>query len=106
MSDLAKLFGERVKALRAERGFSQVDLAERAQISEEWVRRIERGAATPSFQTIQSLAVALDAGYAELFSDRPPQGADARLAAAVEGLDEDAVRWLINGARLLRRRRT
>lgn len=106
MSDLAKLFGERVKALRAEHGFSQVDLAERAQISEEWVRRIERGAAAPSFQTIHALATALDVGYAELFAETAPQGAEARFAAALEGLDEDAVRWLINGARLLRRHRT
>jgi len=104
MSELAKLFGERVKALRAERGWSQVDLAEKAQRSEEWIRRIELGAGSPSFDTIEVIAGALSVAYAELFSQTPPSTPDARLAAAVEGLDEEAVRWLIAGARLLRGR--
>jgi transcriptional regulator with XRE-family HTH domain len=103
MSDLAKLFGERVKALRAERGFSQVELADRAQLSEEWIRRIERGEASPSFQTIEVIAGALSVAYAELFTANPPTTPAARLDAALEGLDDDAVRWLINGARLLRK---
>ncbi len=102
MAELAKLFGLRLKALRSERGFTQVDLAERASLSEEWIRRIERGDASPSFYTIEALATALSVAYTEFFGDTPtaPEG---RLGAALEGLDEDAVRWLVNGARLLRR---
>ncbi len=104
MLPLARLFGERVKALRAERGFSQVDLAEKARLSEEWIRRIERGVGAPSFETIEAIAAALNVGYAELFAEPPPQTADGRLAAALQGLDAEAVSWLIAGARLLRGR--
>ena len=104
MAGLSKLFGERVKALRSDRGMTQADLGERAQLSEEWIRRIERGEAQPSFQTVEALAGALDCAYGELFAAQPPKSPDERLAAALEGLEEDQVRWLITGARLLRRR--
>jgi transcriptional regulator with XRE-family HTH domain len=67
------------------------------------IRRIERGAGAPSFDTIQAIATALEVTYAELFTEAPPQTPEGRLAAAVEGLDEAAVRRLITGARLLRR---
>ena len=102
MAELAKLFGARVRALRAERRFSQAELAERAGLSEEWIRRMERGQASPSFQTIQSLAEALGAHAHEFFVEGVASAASERLAAAGEGLNEDQVAWLLNGARLLR----
>jgi transcriptional regulator with XRE-family HTH domain len=102
MSALQELFGSRVKALRQEQGLSQVDLAERAHLSEEWVRRIERGAAAPSFQAIETIAMALRVSVGELFAEKAPAKADERIAAAIQDLDEEAVRWLITGARLLR----
>jgi len=106
MAELAKLFGIRVRALRTECGFTQVELAERAHLSEEWIRRIELGNASPSFPAIEALAAALGVAYAELFTADPPRTGDARLVAAMDGLDEEAVRWLISGARLLRRRQS
>lgn len=102
MAELAKAFGQRVRALRAERGFSQSELAERAGMSEEWVRRIERGEGAPSFTSLEALSEALDAPVSELFAEAPASDAE-RFARAVEGLGEDAVQWLIRGARLLRR---
>jgi transcriptional regulator with XRE-family HTH domain len=103
MGKLGKLFGDRVRALRTARRLTQVQLADLAQVSEEWIRRIERGEASPSFETIEALSNALDAQPAELFAvdaERPP---DQRLTDAAASLSPDAVEWLIKGAHLLKR---
>ena len=103
MAKLGKVFGDRVRALRSSRGLTQVQLADLAQVSEEWVRRIERGEGSPSFDTIEALASALDAKPSDLFSAEEQPGPEERLATAAAKLPEDAIEWLIAGARLLRR---
>lgn len=59
MVGLAERFGKHIRLLRGRMGMTQAELADRAGISEEWLRRIERGAASPSFDTIEALAAAL-----------------------------------------------
>ena len=55
-----QLFGERVQALRRERGITQGQLAECLDKSIEHVSYIERGERAPSFETILDLAEALE----------------------------------------------
>lgn len=105
MAKLAKLFGERVRALRSRRGLTQVQLADGAQVSEEWIRRIERGEASPSFDTIEAIAAALDAKPVELFAAAAQRRPEERLADTAASLPDEAVEWLIAGARLLGARR-
>lgn len=54
-----QLFGERVQALRRERGITQEQFAERLNKSIEHVSYIERGERAPSFETILDIAEAL-----------------------------------------------
>jgi transcriptional regulator with XRE-family HTH domain len=56
--------------LRAERGFTQEQLAERAGISVDFLSLIERGKNSPSFENLEDLADSLDVTVAELFSFR------------------------------------
>jgi len=101
MSDLAKVFGQKVRALRLDRGLTQAQLADLAGLSDVWVRQIEGGKA-PSFDVIGALARALQADASDLFHLHMPAKPAERFADAVGDLDQDEVDWLIKGARLLR----
>jgi transcriptional regulator with XRE-family HTH domain len=49
-----------LRQLREERGFSQEQLAERADLNRSYVGEVERGRAVPSIVTVSKLAGALD----------------------------------------------
>jgi DNA-binding XRE family transcriptional regulator len=51
----------KVMALRLERGLTQEDLAARAGIDQADISRIERGATSPTWKTLQRVLAALDA---------------------------------------------
>jgi transcriptional regulator with XRE-family HTH domain len=57
-----------VRALRLARDFTQETLAERAELSVDAVRRIERGGFAPSLTTLGKLAAGLDLSLATLFA--------------------------------------
>jgi transcriptional regulator with XRE-family HTH domain len=103
MSDLAKAFGETVRRLRADRGLTQPQLADEAGLSEEWVRRIERGSASPSFETIEALAAALGADLTVPIRAKASD-AHARAASLVAELTADEVEWLVATIAQLRSR--
>lgn len=62
-------FGDRVRELRTERGWSQEQLAEKAQLHRTYVVEVERGHRNASLDVIESLAVALGVSPAELFQE-------------------------------------
>lgn len=105
MGQLGIYLGQQVRSLRVERGLSQADLADAAGTSEEWIRRIERGARSPSFDTLEALSAALGVSVARLFAGfGDEQGAGRELLLAeTEGFDADQLAWLGSAARLLRR---
>jgi len=57
-----------VRSLRAERGLTQEQLAERAGISVDFLSLVERGKSSPSFENLEEIADALEVSVAELFS--------------------------------------
>lgn len=67
MSTLRRRFGERVRVLRKQAGLSQERLAERADISVDFLSLVERGVNAPSFDTLEKLALALNVQVGELF---------------------------------------
>lgn len=60
MTELAKEMGKRIKDIRKAAELTQERLAEKAGLSVEYISRIERGLAQPSFSTIDLLAEALN----------------------------------------------
>jgi transcriptional regulator with XRE-family HTH domain len=62
----AVAFGERIRALRLKKGWTQEHLAERAELNSVQVSHIERGANEPKLTTILRLAKALGIAPAEL----------------------------------------
>lgn len=78
-SELRALLGARVKTFRAELGLSQEALAHRIDRTVETVSKIERGAASPTMDTLARLADALEVKFVDLFSfDEQPRAHSER----------------------------
>ncbi|WP_052507475.1 PAS domain S-box protein [Desulfonatronovibrio magnus] len=60
-------FGKRLKLLRLIKGMTQVELADKAGVSLQYLGRIERGISFPSFKIITSICSALEIEPAALF---------------------------------------
>ena len=63
--------GERIKTYRKEKGFTQKELAEKANLSRSHIASIEVNQYTPSLTTLTEIAVALNIDSALLISDNP-----------------------------------
>lgn len=67
MSELRVQFGRRLRELRIERGMTQEDLAKVTGFSTAFISQMERGINAPSFESLESLARALDVPVKDLF---------------------------------------
>ena len=95
MGELQKGFGERVRKLRGLRGLTQAELADQAGVSVEWVRRIERGVAGPSFDTIEALGKALAVNVRSPLDLPVDAAVEDQLIGQLKQLDEHEQRWLL-----------
>lgn len=59
-SDLAKIFGQKIRQVRERKRYSQEYLAELANLNRSYIGEIERGAVEPSLATMEKLAIALN----------------------------------------------
>ena len=89
--DVRHDFGARIRVLRRERGLTQEALAQRSSLSVEAVGRIERGAFSPTLETIHKLASGLGVPFQELFkspqSEMPSSGRRAHVCQYVARLE-------------------
>ncbi|WNM24518.1 helix-turn-helix transcriptional regulator [Demequina capsici] len=69
--ELAPLVGDRLRAVRADRGLSLNALAAAAGIGKGSLSEIERGSRNPNLSTLYALANALDLPLAWLLAERP-----------------------------------
>jgi transcriptional regulator with XRE-family HTH domain len=67
--NVGRRFGTHLRTLRHARQLTQEELAERSSLSVDAVRRIERGAFSPSLETVNKLATGLDVSLRTLFND-------------------------------------
>ena len=68
MSELVDQFARVLRQSREERGWSQEQLAERADLNRSYIGEIERGHAIPSLATVGKLAVALELNLSALIT--------------------------------------
>jgi transcriptional regulator with XRE-family HTH domain len=68
--DIQKLFGDRMKEIRLEKGFSQEGLAAAADLHRTYVSSVERGERNVSIINIARLADALNVPIREFFPSR------------------------------------
>jgi transcriptional regulator with XRE-family HTH domain len=64
--DICATLGERIRQLRMERGWRQIDLAEQAGINENYVSDLELGRKEVCLRTIHSIASAFSISVSEL----------------------------------------
>jgi transcriptional regulator with XRE-family HTH domain len=67
MDPVTKRFGQRLKALRLARGWTQDQLGRAAGLDPKHIGVVERGKKSSSFETVAKLAAALKADMHELF---------------------------------------
>jgi transcriptional regulator with XRE-family HTH domain len=65
--NVIKSFGDKIKLLRLEKGYSQEELASRAGIDRTYISDIEKGERNVSLKIIEKLALSLDKEIFELF---------------------------------------
>lgn len=86
---ISNYVGPAVRALREQAGFSQEELADRAQLDRTYVSGIERGRRNQSGKSLQRVAAALDTSLDVLFihartlADADPQRAASKPARRV-----------------------
>jgi transcriptional regulator with XRE-family HTH domain len=84
---LATSVGAAIRRLRSAQGLTLADVAERAQISQGMLSRLETGAVSPSLETLAAVAKAIGADIATLFRDLDARKSDAQLVKKGEGLE-------------------
>lgn len=65
-------FGQRLRELRLARGMSQAELARQAEVTTNYVSRLEGGGAAPGIDLAARLAMALGVPVADLLPTTPP----------------------------------
>ena len=72
--DVLKVFGERVREIRSQKGLSQEELARRAKIDRTYIGGIERGERNAGIKNVHRIADALGVPTLELFRERGGNG--------------------------------
>ena len=86
-ASLAASVGAAIRRLRSAQGLTLADVADRANISQAMLSRLETGAVSPSLETVAALAAALGADLPALFRGIEVQASDAQLVKKGEGLE-------------------
>jgi transcriptional regulator with XRE-family HTH domain len=66
---LLKIFGQRIRELRTERGYSQEAFADKCGVHRTFMGTVERGESNLSFQNIHKVAATLGISLSALFQD-------------------------------------
>ena len=102
MKALQAFLGSQVKVFRDMRELSQIELADSINVSRETIGKIERGAAAPSFRTIDKLCRKLGISPRSLFPaekyirHQPASTAMENLVTKASKLTDAEVNWIID----------
>lgn len=66
---IARELGERLRAYRVQRGWSQEELAERADLHTTYIGQLERGEKNATIESISKVAAALNISLSKLFEN-------------------------------------
>ncbi len=100
MASLSQQVGVIVRHFRKEKGWTQHQLASKADLSVEMINRIERGRVVPSLRTLEGLALLFGVPVRDLFgiggyaAQTGRNDALVRLVERVSGLDGEDLNWV------------
>jgi transcriptional regulator with XRE-family HTH domain len=72
MSDLSKIIGERIRNFRKEKGMSQEELANIANLHATYIGQLERGEKNATLESIEKVVNALEISLEDLFRSIHP----------------------------------
>lgn len=75
MSNLPKVIGERIRHFRKEKGLSQEELADKANLHATYIGQLERGEKNATLESIEKVANALEISLEDLFRSIHPNPA-------------------------------
>jgi transcriptional regulator with XRE-family HTH domain len=103
MDDINQLFGRRLRSLREQRGLTQEQLGEQADVSFKHLGAIERGSENPTIELVGKLATALNVQARDLFEFEHEKTTPAELRRSLNDLLKEAdVAALQQAVKLLR----
>jgi transcriptional regulator with XRE-family HTH domain len=107
MTDILKLVGNRIRALRNAQKMSQEMLAEKAGLHFTYVGGVERGERNVSLRNLHKIARGLGIELGELleFSKTAKEGPRVELFAALQSADDRTVEFVLDVARSVQKLR-
>jgi transcriptional regulator with XRE-family HTH domain len=106
MEGQAVIIGERLRAIREEKKFSQGDIEKKSGLIRCYVSRVENGHTVPGVDTIEKFAHALEVPMYQLFYDgeEPPKLPERKTVGKIAwGSSGKDARWLAKFRHLLSR---
>ncbi|MFF3924003.1 helix-turn-helix domain-containing protein [Paenibacillus lactis] len=97
LNSIRKLFGQRIRTLREQYGWTQEQLAERADLHPNYIGQIERGLKNVSLDNIHKLAVSLRMDLSQLFDfeDHEFPVPSTRIAQILQHCSEEDLDFLM-----------
>lgn len=67
MNTIVSIVGHRLRALRQQRGFTQEEMAERAELHATYIGQVERGEKNLTLVSLEKILTALEISFSEFF---------------------------------------
>ena len=81
MNTITNIVGQRIRARRQQKGLTQEELAERAELHPTYIGQAERGEKNLTLVSLEKILNALDLSFSEFFEHMETGGAQANFAA-------------------------
>lgn len=91
MSNARELLGKTLRRVREDRNLTQAALAEKADLSVKMIQKIEYGQTSPSPETMDKIAAALDVSVGELYGHGQTQISEDQLKSAIHSAVRSAL---------------
>jgi transcriptional regulator with XRE-family HTH domain len=65
--DIKRVVGQNIRLARKAQGLSQLVLAERSDLSADFIGKVERGTTSPSIESLKAIATAMNLSLGDLF---------------------------------------
>jgi transcriptional regulator with XRE-family HTH domain len=103
--DIKRVVGRNIRVARKAQGLSQLVLAERSDLSADFIGKVERGTTSPSIESLKAIAAAMNVSLADLFAGElwadSPQEALIELIGLCRGRTREEIKLLVGIAHLI-----
>ena len=103
--DIKQVVGRNIRMARRAQGLSQLILAERSELSADFIGKVERGTTSPSIDSLKAIATAMNLSLGDLFAGElqadSSQEALIELIGLCRGRTREDIELLVGIARLI-----